>query len=45
MTRASKASQFAALSLLVVGLMTIGIFGFARDKNETIDATAYGIGT
>jgi hypothetical protein len=34
------------LSLLVVGLLTVGsVSGFARDKNETIDATAYGTST
>jgi len=42
----SKSVKLAALSLLVVGLMMIGsIPGFARDKYETIDATAYGTST
>ena len=46
MTTASKSSQFAALSVLVIGLITIGtVSGFERDKNETIDATAYGTST
>jgi len=46
MTKASRALQSAVLSLLVVGLVTIGsVSGFARDKNETIDATAYGTST
>jgi len=46
MSKNSKSVKLATLSLLVLGLMTIGsIPGFARDKNETIDATAYGTST
>ena len=34
------------LSLLLAGLVIVGsVYGFARDKNETIDATAYGTST
>src|SRR5271157_1098532 len=46
MSKNSKSVRIATLSLLVVGLMTLGgISSFARDKYETIDATAYGTST
>lgn len=46
MSMNSKTAKFATVSLLLVGLMTIGsICSFAKDKNETIDATAYGTST
>src|SRR5580693_6573185 len=36
----------AAASLLLIGLLLVASLpGFARDKNETIDATAFGTGT
>ena len=42
----SNSSKTAMLSLLLAGLVIVGsIYGFARDKNETIDATAYGTST
>jgi hypothetical protein len=42
----SKLVKLATLGLLAVGLITMGsISGFARDKYETIDATAYGTST
>ena len=38
--------KIATLSLLMMGLVTIANTpGFAREKNETIDATAYGTST
>jgi hypothetical protein len=40
---ASKVSKSALATLLLVAM--IGLPGFARDKNETIDATAYGTST
>lgn len=46
MSKNSKFVKLAVLSLFVVALMTAGsISGFARDKYETIDATAYGTST
>ena len=46
MSKNSKFVKLAVLSLFVVALMTAGsITGFARDKYETIDATAYGTST
>jgi hypothetical protein len=46
MQKISKLSKVAFESLLVLGLMAIGSLpGFSRDKNETIDATAFGTGT
>jgi hypothetical protein len=46
MCKKLKLVRIAIPSLLVLGLMMIGsIPGFARDKNETIDATAWGTGT
>jgi hypothetical protein len=46
MSKASKTVRIAIPSLLVLGLMIIGsIPGFARDKYETIDATAWGTST
>ena len=42
----SKLVKVATLGLLIVGLAMVGTMaGFARDKNETIDATAYGTST
>jgi hypothetical protein len=42
----AKSAKLITLSLLVAGLLAIGsISSFARDKNETIDATAYGTST
>jgi hypothetical protein len=42
----SNIMKTAMLSLLLVGLVMVeSISGFARDKNETIDATAYGTST
>ncbi len=42
----SKYLKSAVPSLLVLGLVMIsGLPGFARNKNETIDATAYGTST
>jgi hypothetical protein len=42
----SKLSKVAIESLLVLSLLMSGsIPGFSRDKNETIDATAFGTGT
>jgi hypothetical protein len=41
-----KPMKTVALSFLVAGLVMAGsIQGFGRDKNETIDATAYGTST
>ena len=46
MSKNSKFVKLAVLSLFAVALMTAGsISGFARDKYETIDATAYGTST
>jgi hypothetical protein len=42
----SNVVKLATLSLLFAGLVLVGsVPGFARDKNETIDATAYGTST
>jgi hypothetical protein len=42
----SNSLKTAILSLLLAGLVIVGsIYGLARDKNETIDATAYGTST
>ena len=42
----SNLVKFAMLSPLFASLVLIGsVHGFARDKNETIDATAYGTST
>jgi hypothetical protein len=42
----SKLTKVAIPSLLVLGLMLIGsIPGYSRDKNEVIDATAWGTST
>jgi len=40
---ASKVLNFALAALLLVAMVSLP--GFARDKNETIDATAYGTST
>jgi hypothetical protein len=46
MSKESKTVRIAIPSLLVLGLMMIGsIPGLARDKYETIDATAWGTST
>src|SRR5271165_3102611 len=46
MSNVSKTVKFAALSVLALTLvMAATVSGFARDKNETIDATAYGTST
>jgi len=46
MSKEVKHLRVAVSSLLVLGLLMIGsIPGFSRDKNETIDATAYGTST
>lgn len=46
MYKKSKLVRIAIPSLLLLGLMMIGsIPGFARDKYETIDATAWGTST
>ena len=46
MSNESKSAKFAALSVLVLGLMMAATgSGFGRDKNETIDATAFGTST
>ncbi len=38
--------RLAAASLLLIGLLLVAsLTGFARDKDETIDATAFGTGT
>jgi hypothetical protein len=43
MQKRSKLSKVAFGSLLVLGLVASGSLpGFSRDKNETIDATAFG---
>jgi hypothetical protein len=42
----SRLLKVAVQSLLLLGLMLCGsISGFSRDRNETIDATAFGTGT
>jgi hypothetical protein len=42
----SKLLKVAVQSLLLLGVMLCGsISGFSRDRNETIDATAFGTGT
>lgn len=46
MYKISKLSKVAVESLVVLGLVAGGsIPGFSRDKNETIDATAFSTGT
>jgi hypothetical protein len=46
MHKTSKLAKVAIPSLLVLGLMLIGsIPGYSRDKNEVIDATAWGTST
>ena len=46
MRRGSQLVKIAVLSLLIMGLvMAANTLGFAREKNETIDATAYGTST
>lgn len=46
MNAAEKISKIAVGTLLLFGLIMIGSRpGFARDKNETIDATAFGTST
>ena len=46
MNNQSKLVKIGMLSLLIVGLVMIeNTPGFARDKYETIDATAYGTST
>jgi hypothetical protein len=46
MHKKSKLLRVALDALLMLGLVMIGnLYGFARDKNETIDATAFGTGT
>jgi hypothetical protein len=46
MSNESKSAKFATLSLLILSLViAASVSGFARDKNETIDATAYGTST
>jgi hypothetical protein len=45
MSKETKHLRIAVSILLVLGLMLTGTIGFARDKNETIDATAYGTST
>ena len=46
MSKEAKHLKVAVSSLLVLGMMMTGsIPGFTRDKNETIDATAYGTST
>jgi hypothetical protein len=41
-----RKSRLVIGAALLLGLLTAGSFvGFARDKNETIDATAFGAGT
>lgn len=46
MRTGSKLVKVAMLSLMIVGLVMIGNTpGFAREKYETIDATAYGTST
>ena len=46
MSKESKSAKLAALSVLVLSLMMAAtVSGFARDKNETIDATAFGTST
>jgi len=46
MSTESNTLKTTILSLLLAGLVIVGsIYGFARDKNETIDATAYGTST
>jgi hypothetical protein len=43
MNKVSKVTKFALAILSLVAMMSLA--GFARDKNETIDATAYGTST
>ena len=43
MNTASKRSKIALVFLVLMGMTCVP--GFARDKNETIDATAYGTST
>ena len=44
--RTGRIHQLAVASLLLIGLLLVASLpGFARDKNETIDATAFGTGT
>ncbi|MGA9498378.1 MAG: hypothetical protein WBV41_21120, partial [Terriglobales bacterium] len=39
-------ARIAAKAAILLGLLVVASFpGFARDKNETIDATAFGTGT
>jgi hypothetical protein len=46
MSKRSEIQKFAALGLLAMGLvMAASISGLAREKYETIDATAYGTST
>src|SRR5450631_2132658 len=46
MSNESKSAKFATLSLLILSLViAASVSCFARDKNETIDATAYGTST
>jgi hypothetical protein len=46
MSNESKSAKFATLSLLILSLViAASVSGFARDKNETIDATAFGTST
>jgi hypothetical protein len=46
MRRKSKLLKLAIESLVVMGfVISASIPGFSRDKNETIDATAFGTGT
>jgi hypothetical protein len=46
MRNMSKLVKVAIESLFVLGfLMSVSIPGFSRDKDETIDATAFGTGT
>jgi len=41
-----RAARLAANAAIWLGLLVVASFpGFARDKNETIDATAFGTGT
>jgi hypothetical protein len=41
-----KNTKWASRLLIITStLMLLGVAGFARDKNETIDATAWGTGT
>ncbi len=41
-----KVARIAAKAAILLGLLVVASFpGFARDKNETVDATAFGTGT